>query len=127
MAVQYTDQTLTVPADICAILERESLLDSGCDDFGLNIEVENGQLMITDMLEYITKGYKTMQPEDAWVLVREWWAEVKEAKKYRMAISNKQREVAKLQNEIANNNKDIIFYHFYNVDYRIPVDYFFLH
>ena len=100
MAVEYTDQTLTIPADVCKILERESLLNSGCDDFGLNIEVENGKVMITDMLEYITKGYNTMQPEEAWTLVREWWVEVKQAKEYRIAINRKQTEVAKLQAEI---------------------------
>ena len=101
MAVQYTEQTLTVPADVCKILERESLLDSGCDDFGLNFEIANGKLVVTDMLQYITKSYEPMEPEDAWVLVRKWWEQVKEAKKYEIAISIKQKEVAKLQAEIA--------------------------
>ena len=100
MAIAYKDQTLTVPADVCKILERESLLDSGCDDFGLNFEIANGKLVVTDMLEYITKGYDPLEPEKAWTLVREWWLEVKEAKEYRIAISRKQTEVAKLQAEI---------------------------
>ena len=64
------------------------------------VEIENGKVMITDMLEYITKGYNTMQPEEAWTLVREWWVEVKQAKEYRIAINRKQTEVAKLQAEI---------------------------
>ena len=100
MAVEYTDHTLTVPADVCKILERESLLDSGCDDFGLNFEIVNGKLVVTDMLEYITKGYDPLEPKEAWHLVRKWWINVQEANKYEIAISSKQKEVAKLQDEI---------------------------
>ena len=32
--VQYTDQILVIPADVCEILDRSNLLESGCDDFG---------------------------------------------------------------------------------------------
>ena len=101
MAVQYTEQTLTVPADVCKILERESLLDSGCDDFGLNFEIENGKLKVVDMLQYIRNDYESMEPEDAWHLVRKWWINLQEAKKYQIAISKKQKEIAKIQEEIA--------------------------
>ena len=101
MAVEYTDQTLVIPADVCKILERESLLDSGCDDFGLNFEIENGKLKVVDMLQYIRNDYESMEPEDAWHLVRKWWINLQEAKKYQIAISKKQKEIAKIQEEIA--------------------------
>jgi hypothetical protein len=101
MAVQYTEQALTIPADVCKILERESLLDSGCDDFGLNFEIVNGKLAVTDMMQYITKSYEPMEPEDAWILVRKWWEQVEEAQKYQIAINKKQKEIAKLQAEVA--------------------------
>lgn len=101
MAVEYTEQTLTIPADVCEILERETLLDCGFDDFGLSFEVVNGELKVQDLLEYITKGYEPLEPEDAWILVRKWWEQVHESKKYEIAISKKQKEVANLQEEIA--------------------------
>jgi len=101
MAVQYTEQTLTIPADVCKVLERESLLDSGCDDFGLNFEIVNGKIAVTDMMQYITKSYEPMEPEDAWILVRKWWEQVEEAQKYQIAINKKQKEIAKLQAEVA--------------------------
>ena len=97
MAVEYTDQTLVIPADVCKILERESLLDSGCDDFGLNFEIENGKLKVVDMLQYIRNDYESMEPEDAWHLVRKWWINLQEAKKYQIAISKKQKEIAVLE------------------------------
>ena len=100
MAVQYADQTLVVPADVCKVLERENLLDSGCDDFGLTIEIENGKLKITDMLEYIVKGYKSLEPEEAWDLVRKWWQTVKRAKHNFDAIETRKIEIAKLEKEI---------------------------
>ena len=99
--VKYTDQTLVVPADVCEILERENLLYTGCDDFGLTIEVENGKLKITDMMEYVVKGYKSLEPKEAWILVRQWWNEIKETQKYQIAINTKETEIEKLRNEVA--------------------------
>ena len=101
MAVEYTDQTLVIPADVCKILERESLLDSGCDDFGLNFEIENGKLKVVDMLQYIRNDYESMEPEDAWHLVRKWWINLQEENKVDILIDEKEKEIRKLQNEVA--------------------------
>ena len=100
MVVEYTEQTLTIPADVCKILERETLLDSGYDDFGLNIEVEKGKLVITDMLEYVVKDYRSMEPEEAWELVRKWWKKAEEQNKVEIAISKKEKEILKLKEDI---------------------------
>ena len=99
--VEYTDQVLTIPADICKIIERENLLDNRCDDFSLSFEIENGKVKVSDLMEYIVKGYKPMEPAKAWHLVRKWWINLQEAKKYQIAISKKQKEIAKIQEEIA--------------------------
>ena len=52
--VEYTDQVLTIPADICKIIERENLLDNRCDDFALTFEIEDGKVKevnsITDFI-----------------------------------------------------------------------------
>ena len=98
--VKYTDQTLVVPADICEIIERENLLDSGCDDFGLTIEIENGKLKITDMMEYIVKEYKSLEPEEAWDLVRKWWVKARKHNDADKAISIKTKQIEELQTEI---------------------------
>ena len=100
MAVEYTDQTLVVPADVCKVLERENLLDSGCDDFGLTIEIENGKLKITDMMEYIVKEYKSLEPEEAWDLVRKWWVKARKHNDADKAISIKTKQIEELQTEI---------------------------
>lgn len=100
MTVKYTDQTLVVPADICEIIERENLLDSGCDDFGLTIEIENGKLKITDMLEYIVKDFPSLEPKDAWDLVRKWWVKAGKHIEADKAVSVKEKQILELQNEI---------------------------
>jgi hypothetical protein len=98
--IEYTDQTLVIPADVCKILERDSLIDVA-EDFGLSIEIENGKVKIADLMEYIAKGYEGMEPEVAWDLVRKWWDDEQEANKYSIAIGKKQGEIAKLQKEIS--------------------------
>ena len=100
MTVKYTDQTLVVPADVCKILERSNLLDCRCDDFGLNIEIENGKLKITDMLEYIVKEYRSLEPEEAWILVRKWWETTEKATEADREISVKEKQIEKLKAEI---------------------------
>ena len=98
--VKYTDQTLVVPADICEVLERSNLLDSGCDDFGLSIEIENGKIKITDMLEYIVKDFPSLEPEKAWDLVRNWWVKAGKHNEADKAISIKTKQIEELQTEI---------------------------
>ena len=100
MAIAYKDQTLTIPADVCKILERGRLLDHSCDDFGLTIEIENGELKITDLMEYIVKGYVAMEPEEAWDLVRKWLKKLQEESKVEIAINSKRNQIAKLQSEV---------------------------
>ena len=97
--IEYTDQTLVIPADVCRILERNNL-NNVAEEFGLNIEIENGKVKIADLMEYIVKGYDNMEPEVAWDLVRKWWDNEQEVNKYSIAIGNKQEEIAKLQKEI---------------------------
>ena len=55
--IEYTDQTLVIPADVCKILERDSLIDVA-EDFGLSIEIENGKVKITDLWNILLKGMK---------------------------------------------------------------------
>jgi len=98
--IEYTDQTLVIPADVCRILERSNL-NNVAEEFGLNIEIENGKIKIADLMEYIVKGYDNMEPEVAWDLVRKWWDNEQEVNKYSIAIGNKQEEIAKLQKEIS--------------------------
>ena len=98
--IEYTDQTLVIPADVCRILERNSIIDVA-EDFGLSIEIENGKVKITDLMEYIAEGYEGMEPEVAWDLVRKWWDDEQEANRYSIAIGKKQDEIAKLQKEIS--------------------------
>jgi hypothetical protein len=100
MTVKYTDQTLVVPADICKIIERENLLDSRCDDFGLSIEIVDGKVKITDMLEYIVKDFPSLEPEDAWDLVRKWWVKAGKHNDADKAISIKTKQIEELQTEI---------------------------
>jgi len=97
---KYTDQTLVIPADICKIIERENLINYSCDDFGLNFEIENGKVKVTDMLEYIQKDYKLLEPKEAWDLVRKWWVNIQEANKGEIAIKERKDQIAKLQTEI---------------------------
>ena len=99
--VEYTDQVLTIPADICKIIERENLLDNRCDDFSLSFEIENGKVKVSDLMEYIVKGYKPMEPAKAWHLVRKWWINLQEENKVDILIDKKEGEIRKLQNEIA--------------------------
>jgi hypothetical protein len=103
----YTDQILVVPADICKILERGNLLDIA-EDFSLSIEVENGKIVITDLMEYIVKGYKVLDPEDAWDLVRKWWLKAGKHAEADKEIAFRKREIARLKNEVADleNAKD---------------------
>ena len=100
MAVQYTDQILVVPADVCEVLERSNLLDNNCDDFGLSIEIENGKIKITDMLEYIVKDFPSLEPEKAWDLVRNWWVKAGKHNDADKAISIKTKQIEELQTEI---------------------------
>jgi hypothetical protein len=97
--IEYTDQTLVIPADICKILERGSLLDIA-DDFALSIEVENGKVVITDLMEYIVKGYRVLKPEEAWVLVRKWWLVAGKHVQADKEIAFREREISKLRNEV---------------------------
>ena len=98
--VKYTDQTLVVPADVCKILERENLIDSRLDDFGLSIEIVNGKIKITDMLEYVVKDFPALEPESAWELVRKWWIKAGKHIKADKAISTKEKQIQELQTEI---------------------------
>lgn len=98
--IEYTDQTLVIPADVCKILERNNIIDVA-EDFGLSIEIEDGKVKIADLMEYIAKGYDSMEPEVAWDLVRNWWNDEQEANKYSIAIGKKHDEIAKLQKEIS--------------------------
>ena len=100
MAVKYTDQTLVIPADICKIIERSSLLDHGCDDFGLTFEIENGKVKVADLMEYVAKGYIAMEPDEAWDSVRKWWKKLQETNEVDFTISSKQNQIANLQSEI---------------------------
>ena len=97
---KYTDQTLVIPADICKIIERENLLNNALDDFDLSIEIVDGKVKITDMLEYIVKDFPSLEPEEAWGLVRKWWINLLEENKVEIAISKKQKEISKLQDEL---------------------------
>jgi hypothetical protein len=98
--VKYTDQTLVVPADICKIIERENLIDSSCDDFGLSIEIVDGEVKITDMLEYIVKDFPSLEPEEAWILVRKWWVKAGKHNDADKSISIKEKQIEELQTEI---------------------------
>jgi len=104
---KYTDQTLVIPADICKILERENLLAIPADDFSLSFEIENGKVKITDMLEYTVKDFPSLEPEEAWDLVRKWWVKAGkhiEADKvimlHQKAINIKEEQIQELQTEI---------------------------
>ena len=104
---KYTDQTLVIPADICKILERENLIAIPADDFSLSFEIENGKVKITDMLEYTVKDFPSLEPEEAWDLVRKWWVKAGkhiEADKvimlHQKAINIKEEQIQELQTEI---------------------------
>ena len=104
---KYTDQTLVIPADICKIIERENLLNNALDDFDLSIEIVDGKVKITDMLEYIVKDFPSLEPEEAWDLVRKWWVKAGkhiEADKvimlHQKAINIKEEQIQELQTEI---------------------------
>ena len=97
---KYTEQVLVIPANVCEILERSNLQDYGCGDFSLGFEIENGKVKVSDLMEYITKDYVTMEPKDAWDLVRKWWINLLEENKVEIAISKKQKEISKLQDEL---------------------------
>ena len=99
--VEYTDQVLTIPADICKIIERENLLDNRCDDFGLSFEIENGKVKVSDLMYYIVKGYEPMESAKAWHLVRKWLINLQEENKVDILIDKKEKEIRKLQNEVA--------------------------
>ena len=98
--VEYTEQVLVIPADVCKILERDNLLDSLLDDFGLSIEIVNGKVKITDMLEYIVKDFPSLEPEDAWDLVRKWWVKAGKHIDADKEVSVKEKQILELQNEI---------------------------
>ena len=98
---KYTDQTLVIPADICKIIERENLLNNALDDFDLSIEIVDGKVKITDMLEYIVKDFPSLEPEEAWGLVRKWWVKAKKHVDADKAISTKEEQIQELQTEIA--------------------------
>ena len=97
---KYTDQTLVIPADICKILERENLIAIPADDFSLSFEIENGKVKITDMLEYIVKDFPSLEPEEAWNLVRKWWVKAGKHIDADKAVSVKEKQILELQNEI---------------------------
>ena len=67
----------------------------------LNFEIENGKLKVVDMLQYIRNDYESMEPEDAWHLVRKWWINLQEENKVDILIDEKEKEIRKLQNEVA--------------------------
>ena len=97
---KYTDQTLVIPADICKIIERENLLAIPADDFSLSFEIENGKIKVSDLMEYIVKDYKVLEPEEAWDLVRKWWVKAGKHIDADKAISIKEGQIQELQTEI---------------------------
>ena len=103
--IKYTEQVLVIPADVCEIIERSNLLDHQCDDFALSFEIEDGKVKVSDLMEYVIKDYKVLEPEEAWNLVRKWWISLLEENKLEIAISKKQSKISELQNEIADLEK----------------------
>ena len=99
MTTKYTNQTLNIPADVCEIIESDNVFRVA-EDFSLSIGIENGKVVIIDFMEYIAEGSPSLEPEEAWGLVRKWWSKVKEANKYHIAISEKVDEISKLQQEL---------------------------